>query len=92
MPTRTKPSTIQNRKPSPSQWSSRPVRKSGAMKKRPMAKAKAMVSVTAISFLPSSSSSSPSDSLADMVSARMPMMSDSKRAIMPRSTGSLSTG
>ncbi len=57
-----------------------------------MANAKAMISVMPISFLPSCSSSSPSDSLAERVSARMPMTSDSKRATMPRRIGSLSTG
>ena len=92
MPTRMKPSTSQNQNPSPSQWSSRPVRNSGATKKRPMANAKAMMSVTPISYLPSCSSSSPSDSLAETVRARMPITSDSKRATMPRRTGSLSTG
>jgi len=62
------------------------------MKNRPTAKAKAMTSVIPISFLPSSSSSSPSDSFADLVRARTPMTSDSIRATTPRSTGSLSTG
>ena len=55
MPTRTKPSTSQNRKPvaEPALLNS-PVRNSGARKNRPMAKAKAMTSVMPISFLPSS--------------------------------------
>ena len=91
MPTRTQPSTSQNQKPSPSQWSSRPVRNSGARKNSPTANAKAMIRVMPISFLPSSSSSSPSDSLAEMVSARTPMTSDSTRATMPRTIGHLST-
>ncbi len=62
------------------------------MKNSPTAKAKAMMSVTPISFLPSSCSSSPSDSLAEMVSARMPIASDSTRATTPRRIGSLRIG
>ena len=62
------------------------------MKKRPMAKAKAMISVTPISFLPSFSSSSPSDSLAEMVRARTPIANDSTRATTPRTTGVLRIG
>ena len=92
MPTRTTPSTSQNQKPAPSQRSIRPVRNSGAMKNSPTAKAKAMTSVTPISFLPSCCSSSPSDSLAEMVSARTPMARDSTRATTPRTIGSLRMG
>ena len=62
------------------------------MKKRPTAKAKAMTSVTPISFLPSSCSSSPSDSLAETVRARMPMTRDSTSATTPRTIGSLRIG
>src|SRR5665648_287855 len=92
MPTRTRPSTTQNPQPVPSQPRNRPVSNSGARKNRPMAKARATKSVTPISFLPSGSSSSPSDSLADIVRARSPITSDSTSATTPRTTGVLRMG
>jgi hypothetical protein len=95
MATRTQPSMTQKPQPVPSQWRKRPVRKSGARKKRPTAKATAMTSVKPISFLPSagdSSSATPRDSLADIVRAFTPMTSDSTRATTPRMTGVLRMG
>ena len=70
----------------------RRVMTSGARKKRATAKPRATMRVRPISFLVSSCSSSPSDWLAEMVMAFMPMTSDSTRAVTPRRMGSLSTG
>ncbi len=57
-----------------------------------MAKPKATTRVMPISRPVSSWPSSPTDWLAEMVSARTPTTSDSTRAVTPRTTGSLSTG